>query len=223
MVLLTLGTGIGCGIIIGDLVFGGEHSYGGESRTHHHRLRENARMCGCGRRGHLEAYASATAVIKRTSECLDAGRPSSLSRRMAGGGADAQAGGRRGRRRRRPLLQIVSETARLHRRRRGQPDAHGRAGRRIPGRGHDLRRPGDASLGRRFLAQVRQDAAPGPARPRREDRRSSSPPSGATPAISAPPAWPGWSTSSKRGVEASRRVAPERRTRSMPFIRSANQ
>ena len=39
----------------------------------------DARLCGCGQRGHLEAYTSATAVIKRTREALDAGRASSLT------------------------------------------------------------------------------------------------------------------------------------------------
>ena len=73
MVLLTLGTGIGCGIIIGDLLLDGEHSHGGEFGHHIIDSADNARVCGCGRRGHFEAYASATAVAKRTRELLDAG------------------------------------------------------------------------------------------------------------------------------------------------------
>lgn len=85
MVLLTLGTGIGCGIVIGDLVLQGAHSHGGESGHMIIDLREDARHCNCGQRGHLEAYASATAVIRRTEEVLHAGRPSSLSQRMAEG------------------------------------------------------------------------------------------------------------------------------------------
>ena len=85
MVLLTLGTGIGCGIIIGDLVVQGAHSHGGEAGHVIIDPRDDARMCGCGWRGHLEAYASATAVIKRTREALDAGRASSLSKRIAAG------------------------------------------------------------------------------------------------------------------------------------------
>jgi glucokinase len=85
MVLLTLGTGIGCGIIIGDLVVQGAHSHGGEAGHVIIDFNEEARMCGCGWRGHLEAYASATAVVKRTREALDAGRASSLSKRLAAG------------------------------------------------------------------------------------------------------------------------------------------
>jgi glucokinase len=69
MVLFTLGTGIGCGIIINDAILEGEHSHGAEVG---HIIIEmlHGRMCGCGQRGHLEAYASATAVVKRTQEAL---------------------------------------------------------------------------------------------------------------------------------------------------------
>jgi len=69
MVLFTLGTGVGGGIVIGDLVVEGEHSHGAELG---HILIEmtNPRQCGCGRWGCLEAYASATAVVKRTHEAL---------------------------------------------------------------------------------------------------------------------------------------------------------
>jgi len=85
IVLLTLGTGIGCGIIIGDLSIIGENSHGAECGHIIIDCTKNARVCGCGQPGHLEAYASATAVIKRTQEALDAGRTSSLSERIAGG------------------------------------------------------------------------------------------------------------------------------------------
>ncbi|MEN6451132.1 MAG: ROK family protein [Thermoguttaceae bacterium] len=85
LILLTLGTGIGCGIIFGDLVLRGEHSHGGESGHIILDIAPDARMCGCGRRGHLEAYASATAVIKRARELLDAGRKSTLSDCLAAG------------------------------------------------------------------------------------------------------------------------------------------
>jgi glucokinase len=85
MVLLTLGTGIGCGIIIGELIVDGENSHGAECGHIIIDCCDAARVCGCGQPGHLEAYASATAVIKRTQEALAAGRPSSLSRRVAAG------------------------------------------------------------------------------------------------------------------------------------------
>src|SRR5207247_4161563 len=69
MVLFTLGTGVGGGIIIGDLVVEGEHSHGAE--LGHMKIEmTNPRQCGCGRWGCLEAYASATSVVKRTLEAL---------------------------------------------------------------------------------------------------------------------------------------------------------
>ncbi|HLJ96395.1 MAG TPA: ROK family protein [Gemmataceae bacterium] len=69
MVLYTLGTGVGGGIIIGDLVVEGEHSHGAE--LGHMKIEiTNPRQCGCGRWGCLEAYASATAVVKRAREAL---------------------------------------------------------------------------------------------------------------------------------------------------------
>lgn len=82
MVLFTLGTGIGCGIIIGDLSIDGENSHGAECGHMVIDCSEDARLCGCGRRGHLEAYASATAVVKRTREALLTGRASSLRGRL---------------------------------------------------------------------------------------------------------------------------------------------
>ena len=85
MVLLTLGTGIGCGIIIGDQVIRGENSHGAECGHIIIDCREDAMVCSCGQPGHLEAYASATGVIKRTEAALAAGRPSSIKPRLAAG------------------------------------------------------------------------------------------------------------------------------------------
>lgn len=85
MVLLTLGTGIGCGIIVGDLLLDGEHSHGGEFGHSIIDHDENARICGCGQPGHFEAYASATAVAKRTREALGARWTSSISKRLDAG------------------------------------------------------------------------------------------------------------------------------------------
>jgi glucokinase len=83
MVLFTLGTGIGSGIIVGDLAIDGEHNCGAECGHIVIDCTENARLCGCGQRGHLEAYASGTALVQRAREALDAGRPSSLRERLA--------------------------------------------------------------------------------------------------------------------------------------------
>ena len=69
MVLFTLGTGVGGGIILGDTIVQGEHSHGGE--LGHMKIEmTHPRQCGCGRWGCLEAYASATAVVKRAREAL---------------------------------------------------------------------------------------------------------------------------------------------------------
>lgn len=76
MVLFTLGTGVGGGIILGDMVVEGEHSHGAE--LGHMKIEmTNPRQCGCGRWGCLEAYASATAVTKRATEAL--GQPGARS------------------------------------------------------------------------------------------------------------------------------------------------
>src|SRR5690606_16547152 len=69
LVMLTLGTGIGCGIIVEGMVVEGRHSHGGEC-GHIIIQMENGRRCSCGAYGHLEAYASATALVKRAQELL---------------------------------------------------------------------------------------------------------------------------------------------------------
>lgn len=69
MVLFTLGTGVGGGIIIDGKVLEGRHSHGAELGHIIVQMSE-ARLCGCGRRGCLEAYASATAVVQRAKEGL---------------------------------------------------------------------------------------------------------------------------------------------------------
>src|SRR5262245_40795420 len=77
MVLFTLGTGVGGGIVLGGHVLTGQHSHGAE--LGHMKIEMTSpRQCGCGRWGCLEAYASATAVVKRAAEALqrDQGRSS---------------------------------------------------------------------------------------------------------------------------------------------------
>lgn len=78
LVMFTLGTGVGSGIIVDHLSIDGEHSHGAECGHIIIDSRDDARVCSCGQPGHLEAYASATAVVKRTEEALASGRTSSL-------------------------------------------------------------------------------------------------------------------------------------------------
>ena len=86
MVLFTLGTGIGCGIIIDEKSIDGENSHGAECGHIIINNSPDARLCGCGKTGHLEAYASATAVIKRAEECLQNGHvDSSVCGRLENG------------------------------------------------------------------------------------------------------------------------------------------
>ena len=85
MVLFTLGTGVGGGIIVDGRLINGEHSHGSECGHTYIDTSDQARDCGCGRRGHLEAYASATAVVDRTQEAMDAGEASSIQTRLAEG------------------------------------------------------------------------------------------------------------------------------------------
>lgn len=84
LVFWTLGTGIGCGIIIGDLVLEGAHSHGAEC-GHMIIQMDNGRRCDTGQYGVLEAYAGAKGLIRRCLEALDTGRPSALRERLAAG------------------------------------------------------------------------------------------------------------------------------------------
>ena len=68
-VMFTLGTGIGCGIVVDGHIIQGRHSHGAEC-GHMIIQMENGRLCSCGQYGHLEGYASATALVKRAHEAL---------------------------------------------------------------------------------------------------------------------------------------------------------
>lgn len=69
-IVITLGTGVGSGIVVnGQLVYGSD-GFAGEL-GHVIVRRENGRMCGCGRTGCLEAYTSATGVARTAREYLE--------------------------------------------------------------------------------------------------------------------------------------------------------
>ncbi len=77
-VMFTLGTGIGCGIVVDGMIIEGRHSHGAEC-GHIIIEMDNGRLCSCGAYGHLEGYASATALVKRAHEALDGdAKPSRL-------------------------------------------------------------------------------------------------------------------------------------------------
>ena len=77
MVMLTLGTGIGGGIILDGRLWHGADENAGE--LGHMIVHAGGRRCGCGQLGCLEAYASASATAARAMERLAAGESSSLS------------------------------------------------------------------------------------------------------------------------------------------------
>src|SRR5260370_631194 len=84
LVFWTLGMGIGCGIILDDVIIEGAHSEGAEGG--HTIIEMNGRReCGSGQQGTLEAYAGARALVARCQEALDAGRESSIRARLGAG------------------------------------------------------------------------------------------------------------------------------------------
>ena len=69
-IMITLGTGVGSGIVInGDVVYGHD-GFAGEL-GHTCAVRNNGRMCACGRSGCLEAYASAIGVARTARELIE--------------------------------------------------------------------------------------------------------------------------------------------------------
>jgi glucokinase len=77
IIFLTLGTGIGGGIVTnGQLI----HGYGDNAAELGHMIIEmDGRLCGCGQKGCVEAYASANSTVKRAVEAIEAGRTSTLA------------------------------------------------------------------------------------------------------------------------------------------------
>lgn len=82
LVLITLGTGVGGGIIVDNVSIDGAHSHGAEIGHMTIETSDSARQCPCGHVGHLEAYASATAVVARCSEALASGAQSMLTQEI---------------------------------------------------------------------------------------------------------------------------------------------
>ena len=79
-VAITLGTGVGGGIIINKNIFKGSNGAGGE--LGHFTLVHNGALCSCGKKGCWEAYASVTALINQTKAAM-AKHPESLMHKLA--------------------------------------------------------------------------------------------------------------------------------------------
>lgn len=69
-IMITLGTGVGSGIVVNGQMVYGHDGFAGEL-GHVIMKRSNGRMCGCGRTGCLEAYCSATGVARTAREFLE--------------------------------------------------------------------------------------------------------------------------------------------------------
>jgi glucokinase len=112
LVMLTLGTGIGGGVVIGGKVLHGGHGVGAEAG--HMIVVPDGRACPCGQRGCIEAYASAAGTARRATEAMQAGEAGSLKAVLDKRGAieceevfDAARAGDKA------ALRIVDETANL--------------------------------------------------------------------------------------------------------------
>jgi len=67
-IMITLGTGLGSGLVVnGDLIYGND---GHAGELGHVRAKDNGRACGCGKRGCLETYVSATGIKRTIFELL---------------------------------------------------------------------------------------------------------------------------------------------------------
>jgi glucokinase len=77
MLYLTVSTGVGGGAIVNGSLHRGAAGNGGEFG--HLTVHRGGRLCSCGRRGCIEAYASGTSIADRAREALAAGTPSALT------------------------------------------------------------------------------------------------------------------------------------------------
>lgn len=85
LILVTLGTGIGTGIIQNGKIQAGFNGFGGEGG--HIVIVHGGEPCTCGRRGCWERYASASALVRQTRSAMEA-NPDSAMWQMTGGNLD---------------------------------------------------------------------------------------------------------------------------------------
>jgi glucokinase len=91
VVLLAVGTGIGCGIVLGGQLYRGRWGMAGEPG--HYRVVPDGRLCGCGNRGCLEQYASGSALVAEARDFARS-RPAGAIRllQLGGGSPDGISG-----------------------------------------------------------------------------------------------------------------------------------
>lgn len=77
-IMITLGTGVGSGIVVNGELLYGHDGFGGE--LGHVIVEKNGRLCGCGRKGCLETYTSATGVVRTARELLQKSKMPSILR-----------------------------------------------------------------------------------------------------------------------------------------------
>jgi glucokinase len=85
LVFLTLGTGVGGGIIVGDTLIEGAHSCGSECGHILVNPSDDAPMDSLGKRGSLESYANASSLVDRVLAAMGSSDSSSLANRRAAG------------------------------------------------------------------------------------------------------------------------------------------
>lgn len=78
-IMITLGTGVGSGIVINGKLVYGHDGFAGEL-GHTTIVRNNGRQCGCGKTGCLETYTSATGVARTAREVLEMRKDNSILR-----------------------------------------------------------------------------------------------------------------------------------------------
>ena len=88
LALMTLGTWVGSGIVLNRRVFHGGGGLAGE--VGHMIVEPNGHLCGCGQRGCLEQYASATAMVRQATEFMAAGKWSALKAHLQRGTLDTE-------------------------------------------------------------------------------------------------------------------------------------
>jgi len=79
-IVITLGTGVGSGIVVNGQMVYGHDGFAGE--LGHTTSIRDGRMCGCGKKGCLETYSSATGVARTAREFLETRKDASLLREL---------------------------------------------------------------------------------------------------------------------------------------------